>query len=575
MESGRYQHAVRVAAGLLAIMASMGPLNGGINLKNGNFYITYTDLILGNLEIARTYNSRATATYEFGFGWGWDCATHAMLVPDGRVMIHENGSGAFRQVETFRHRQTLDGCAVLSWGQLETGATSGVEAVTDLHGRTSRDAELRTAYLKRYLERGREETHPIDRGWSAVDASTCSNPDCTSLHGWQFSKVGDQYVRRDWSGAAEFFDENFRLVRILKPAKNIDQQVFRNRRGDVERIVTEAGNKVRFEYDASHRLTKIADNFGREARYGFDGKGNLVFTQDTAGNVYRHKYDENRNMTEIAYSDGSTLEVDYNEEQFASRVKSRTGQVTHYAYGQDEENPDLHYWTVSRRVDADGNPLQENRYEYLINVTPGGQRYTRKIVTEVDGVRTTTLYKVDRSIESEETDGTQPLAFDYDGGLLKGVEGPVHRYELERTREDRRLQRLKILNQENGDQSVWSYAYDEDDSLELLRLDSGGGQEFRLETEDEVTTINSSRGELRFKDGKVARPDGEWLSLGFQRKEKNGKYLVVLTDEKGRPATEPLVEELMNILRMPFAAVTIRLPSPLKGGSSQWRGYDL
>ena len=46
----------------------------GVNLKNGNFYINYTDIIAPggghDIEIIRTYNSKATEVGWFGFGWG-------------------------------------------------------------------------------------------------------------------------------------------------------------------------------------------------------------------------------------------------------------------------------------------------------------------------------------------------------------------------------------------------------------------------------------------------------------------------------------------------------------------------
>ena len=47
----------------------------GVNLKNGNFYISYTDIVVPGggkkLEITRTYNSKSTEVGWFGFGWGF------------------------------------------------------------------------------------------------------------------------------------------------------------------------------------------------------------------------------------------------------------------------------------------------------------------------------------------------------------------------------------------------------------------------------------------------------------------------------------------------------------------------
>ncbi len=72
--------------------------NAGVNLKNGNFYISYTDIVVPGggkkLEITRTYNSKATEIGWFGFGWGSEFETRLEVSADGSVVIHEHGTGA-------------------------------------------------------------------------------------------------------------------------------------------------------------------------------------------------------------------------------------------------------------------------------------------------------------------------------------------------------------------------------------------------------------------------------------------------------------------------------------------------
>ena len=59
---------------LLFFIISSFSAFGGVNLKNGNFYISYTDVVLPGtgktLRVTRTYNSKATEIGWFGFGWG-------------------------------------------------------------------------------------------------------------------------------------------------------------------------------------------------------------------------------------------------------------------------------------------------------------------------------------------------------------------------------------------------------------------------------------------------------------------------------------------------------------------------
>lgn len=81
-----------IALSLMPMMAF-----GGVNLKNGNFYITYTDIIVPggdhDLEVTRTYNSKSTDNGWFGFGWGSLYETKLMVSADGSVVVMENGSG--------------------------------------------------------------------------------------------------------------------------------------------------------------------------------------------------------------------------------------------------------------------------------------------------------------------------------------------------------------------------------------------------------------------------------------------------------------------------------------------------
>ena len=71
---------------------------GGVNLKNGNFYVSYTDIVVPgggkNLKITRTYNSKSAKKGWFGYGWGSNFETSLRVSADGSVVIREYGSGA-------------------------------------------------------------------------------------------------------------------------------------------------------------------------------------------------------------------------------------------------------------------------------------------------------------------------------------------------------------------------------------------------------------------------------------------------------------------------------------------------
>ena len=68
---------------LIAIMMATFA-QAGVNLKNGNFYISYTDIVVPGggkkLEITRTYNSKSTEVGWFGFGCKNVCPPSSRLI---------------------------------------------------------------------------------------------------------------------------------------------------------------------------------------------------------------------------------------------------------------------------------------------------------------------------------------------------------------------------------------------------------------------------------------------------------------------------------------------------------------
>ena len=82
----------------IAIIVFAPTIFAGVNLKNLNFYVSYTDMIIidgsQDIDIERTYNSKSIYSGLFGFGWGSDYETYLAFSPDGRIIVHENGGGA-------------------------------------------------------------------------------------------------------------------------------------------------------------------------------------------------------------------------------------------------------------------------------------------------------------------------------------------------------------------------------------------------------------------------------------------------------------------------------------------------
>src|SRR4051812_6430939 len=80
---------------LLALLPAAAHAN--VSLKNGNFFIGYTDIIYpGGFEpkIERVYNSKTPYNGIFGWGWGNEYEVYLTVSADGSVVVHEYGGGA-------------------------------------------------------------------------------------------------------------------------------------------------------------------------------------------------------------------------------------------------------------------------------------------------------------------------------------------------------------------------------------------------------------------------------------------------------------------------------------------------
>ncbi|MBT5715779.1 MAG: hypothetical protein HOI70_02590, partial [Opitutae bacterium] len=125
----------------------------GVSLKNGNFYISYTDILVPggghDLKTVRTYNSRATEIGWFGFGWGSDYETYITVSADGSVVVHENGSGALTR---FTPKEAVDPTAaankIIEAMRKKTSLSEKV--ASNLRKKLVGDAEIRQAYARKF-----------------------------------------------------------------------------------------------------------------------------------------------------------------------------------------------------------------------------------------------------------------------------------------------------------------------------------------------------------------------------------------------------------------------------------------
>jgi YD repeat-containing protein len=428
--------------------------SAGVNLKNGNFYINYFDVILPgggkNLEISRTYNSKATKKGWFGFGWGSEFETSLTVAADGSVVINENGSGAQTRFVPNKPVNVEEAAANIIKAMQQKSSMSE-EVVKNLSKKLMGDEELRQAYAIKYGVKAE-----ISEGSELISNS----------RGLQkVIKLNNGFKRQFNNGKFELYNLEGQLTEIND--LNDYKITLEYKDGFVSNIKDTMGKQLFFEWFGAGKVKSISSTSNQKSEYKFDGF-NLVESKDIAGNVYKYSYDANHNLTSVIYSDGAKMEVTYTPKtQFVDSVKSRDGQITKYKYESDPKNPTLHYWTLVTKVM--GGKEVTNRYEYEMKVKDDGSQYNYRTFTDIDGLKTETIYSECCQNPVRITEAGDTTSFEYnEKGLLTkktATNGKFVKLEY-----DEKLNKINKVTNNDG----WTqFDYDKKGNLAKAQNDQG------------------------------------------------------------------------------------------------------
>ena len=379
---------------------------GGVNLKNGNFYITYTDVIAPggdhDLEITRTYNSKSTENGWFGFGWGSLYETKLVVSADGSVTVMENGAGAQTRFVP-KEAIDVDSASAKIVDAIKKKEHMSDVAIAHLMKNLKGDADLRQIYSKRY---------GIDT--KLADGTTLYSND----RGIQtIVKEKEGYKRVSSDGKSDYFDNDGKLTKITD--KNGYAITFEYKNGQLAAIKDSQAKQILLDWYPTGKIKSAftaADK--KTTTYTYDTKGNLIMSNDIGGNFYKYEYDVNHNLVSIGYIDNTKMQIRYDKNALATEVIEPNGDSTKYKYETNPKNPENHYWTTVTKKPKDDKE-SSSRYEYELKSKPDGQQYTYRIATEVDGIKTETIYSECCSLPLKITRGKDVTTFEYNAkGLL-------------------------------------------------------------------------------------------------------------------------------------------------------------
>jgi YD repeat-containing protein len=379
-------------------------VHAGVNLKNGNFYISYTDIVVPGggkkLEITRTYNSKSTEVGWFGFGWGSEFETKLELSADGSIIIHEHGSGAKTR---FTPKTAVDPVAASTKivNEMRKKTALSEKAASDLIQKLANNSELR-------------HTYAVNFGVQAsVAPGTVLYSNDRGPQELQVTKEG--FKRSHSDGRNDYFNPQGQLAKIADKSGYFVG--FTYKEGLLDSIKDSQAKQIYFSWYPDGLVKEVWSAGDKKATYKYT-ETDLVSSKDVGDNAYEYAYDKSHNLTEIRYSDKTKLKVSYDQKTFfVTQVIDRNSEDTKYQYGSDPKNPDDHYWTVVTKPGFDGKPVA-NRYEYEIKTTADGSRYTYRILTEINGIKTDTLFG-ENSLPIKIARGNHITNFEYNSnGLL-------------------------------------------------------------------------------------------------------------------------------------------------------------
>lgn len=464
----------------------------GVNLKNGNFYISYTDIVVPGggkkLEITRTYNSKSTEVGWFGFGWGSEFETRLEVSADGSIIVHEHGSGAKTR---FTPKTAIDPIAASTKivNEMKKKTALSEKAAGELIQKLASNAELRHTYAQNF----------------GVQATVAPNTVLYSNdRGPQELKVlKEGYSRSHGDGRVDLFTTDGKLVKITDKSGYFVGFSYKD--GKLDSIKDSQAKQIFFSWYPGGLVKEIWSAGDKKALYKFQDQ-DLVYSKDVGDNVYEFGYDKSHNLNSISYADKTKMKLVYDPKTFfVTQVSDRNGEVTKYQYGSNPSKPDDHYWTIVTKSGFDGKPVA-NRYEYEIKVKPDGSRYTYRILTEINGIRTETLY-ADNSLPVKIARGTHVTNFEYnaDGLLTKKTSSKGDFVNIEY---DQKINKIsKVVNNEG----TTSFEYDPKGNLTKAFNNAGKTVFLIYDSKGKISKMvdqesSSERRVLAFKYNALGKP---------------------------------------------------------------------
>lgn len=392
-------------AAVLFAASALAPAAAGVTLRNGNFYISYTDVTVPGgfqMKIERVYNSKANFSGIFGSNWGFEYEAYLRVQDDGSVVVHEYGGGANNHFVPINTKpRSLD------------AIYDELTAAAERLGQFS-SADEKAAYRAYLVDHHEAEFERLrDLGLVKTEHLSIGQAFRSNRFGGQvLSRVPEGYQRAFDTGRFEEYDLSGHLVRVWDANHNFVALHY-DAGGHLTTMEDSGGNRFAFTFNKQGYVQTIA--WGKHvATYAYTGS-DLTRSTDVDDHTYKYAYDADHNMTDVHYQDGTDVKIGYYTMDDNENVKDLTDRDgTVYAYQYDRSVPDQYAVTVTET--GTDHKIKVNKYQYYLGRDPSGDTYTSRMVESLDGDVTDTTYNADAQPLSITRNGvTTKFAYDASG----------------------------------------------------------------------------------------------------------------------------------------------------------------
>lgn len=486
-----------------------------VNIKNGNFHVSYTDATFkgtdGAIEkIQRTYNSKSTQIGWFGYGWGSRLETNLAFYPDGNVRVREYGAGE-KNIFTsglqddMLAEEMIDAIIDI---ELEKNIIKNTPVVVAQRRETYFNLNDRYNAYDIYLEKGYIEIVEI-----APDGMT-----------WQSFNRGDQqlvfqddnFVRTNRSGEKEYFDLKGNMVKYELKNGNYTKIIFE--KGKVSKLINKNGQVVNLMTTDKGYINKISYNYDdrkQEAILKYEND-NLIFSEDTSGYQYKFVYDNNHNMTRTIYNpvrlpgiqeDARYMFYQDKTSYLIKLIERDSSNIKEYAYktfyDKDGNIDDDHYSTEISILEKGYDKPSISSYEYFIGTRADGSRFTQKIVSTSKGYSKSETYDetcTNNPIRIEA--GNRWTTFNYDKNCNL-IEKQKSTGEYLRLKHHPTLKKMTEVQQ---DDNLFIYDYDQRGNIIYGKKNDEPAVHFTYNDQDKIMTMKNGEKLLKFEYNKIGKP---------------------------------------------------------------------